>query len=117
VPEVDVTVLEITISPVGPLGQVLWVEIQYAALKPEGKVAFGTLVNPEAAWVEVLELWCDCFAYLVWGAWWRGWRGRWPRLELLFAVVLNLCIQGNFFLIELPRTDLPEVLSAQTGRW
>jgi hypothetical protein len=47
------TVLETPASPLGPLGLVLWVDNQYAALRPEGQVSFGTLANPEAAWVEI----------------------------------------------------------------
>ena len=46
------TVLSTVISPRGPLGLVLWIDNQYAALPPDGRPAFGTLSNP-AAWIEV----------------------------------------------------------------
>lgn len=45
-------VLETNLSPLGPLGLVIWIDNQYAALRPEGKIGFGTLAN-EAGWVEV----------------------------------------------------------------
>ncbi len=43
-------------APHGPLGLVIWVDNQYAALAPDGRVGFGTLANPEPAWIEVKEL-------------------------------------------------------------
>jgi hypothetical protein len=49
-------VLETEIAPPGPLGLVLWVDNQYAALPPDGRLRYGTLPNPEAAWVELEEL-------------------------------------------------------------
>jgi hypothetical protein len=48
----DVTVLETTVSPLGPLGLVIWIDNQYAALRPDGSLGFGTLAN-EAGWIEV----------------------------------------------------------------
>lgn len=45
--------LETTITPIGPMGLVLWVDNQYAALPPTGRLAFGTLPNPEPAWIEI----------------------------------------------------------------
>jgi hypothetical protein len=50
------TVLETALSPEPPLGLVIWVDNQYAALPPDGKFHYGTLPNPEAAWIEVKEL-------------------------------------------------------------
>jgi hypothetical protein len=47
------TVFETALAPIGPLGLVLWIDNQYAAFRPNGQVAFGTLVNPEPAWVEI----------------------------------------------------------------
>jgi hypothetical protein len=44
------------IAPHGPLGLVIWIDNQYAALAPDGRLAFGTLANPEAAWIEISEL-------------------------------------------------------------
>jgi hypothetical protein len=45
--------LDTGISPSGPLGLVLWIDNQYAAFPPNGRVRFGTVSNPEAAWLEV----------------------------------------------------------------
>jgi hypothetical protein len=44
------------IAPRGPLGLVIWVDNQYAALPPSGKIGFGTLPNTEPAWIEIKEL-------------------------------------------------------------
>jgi hypothetical protein len=46
-------VLETEVTPVGPLALVLWVDNQYAALPPDGRLRYGTLPNPEAAWIEI----------------------------------------------------------------
>lgn len=40
-------------SPLGPLGLVLWVDNQWAALRPGGSVGMGTLPTPEPAWIEI----------------------------------------------------------------
>ncbi len=44
-----------SISPRGPLGLVVWVDNQYAAWKPDGRLGFGTLVS-EPAWIEIKNL-------------------------------------------------------------
>lgn len=49
-------VLETSISPSAPLGFVLWIDNQYAALDPQGRLGYGTLANPESAWIEVRNL-------------------------------------------------------------
>lgn len=49
-------VLETRTIPVGPLGLVIWVDNQYAALPPDGRVRFGTLPTREAAWIEIEDL-------------------------------------------------------------
>ncbi|MBI4760589.1 MAG: hypothetical protein ACOYYF_02255 [Chloroflexota bacterium] len=55
--EVDeVRVFESAVSPNPPLGVVIWIDNQYAAFTPEGKIGFGVLANPEPAWLEVKEL-------------------------------------------------------------
>lgn len=41
------------VSPRGPLGLVLWLDNQYAALPPSGRLRFGTLETPEEVWMEV----------------------------------------------------------------
>jgi hypothetical protein len=52
----DVPVLESQVSPNQPLGLVVWIDNQYAAFTPEGKIGFGVLVNPEPAWLEIKDL-------------------------------------------------------------
>ena len=47
------TLLGTRITPRSPLGLVLWVDNQYAAWTPNGKVRLGSLANPEAAWIEI----------------------------------------------------------------
>jgi hypothetical protein len=55
--EVDeALVLESHVSPNPPLGLVIWIDNQYAAFTPEGKIGFGVLSNPEPAWLEVKEI-------------------------------------------------------------
>jgi hypothetical protein len=55
--EVDeVQVFESQVSPRVPLGLVIWIDNQYAAFTPEGKIGFGVLENPEPAWLEIKEI-------------------------------------------------------------
>jgi hypothetical protein len=55
--EVDhVQVFESPVSPNPPLGLVIWIDNQYAAFTPEGKIGFGVLENPQPAWLEIDEL-------------------------------------------------------------
>lgn len=55
--EVDnVQVFESPVSPHPPLGLVIWIDNQYAAFTPEGKIGFGVLENPEPAWLEIKEV-------------------------------------------------------------
>jgi hypothetical protein len=49
-------VFESTISPKSPLGLVIWIDNQYAAFTPEGKIGFGVLANSEPAWMEVKDI-------------------------------------------------------------
>jgi hypothetical protein len=42
-----------SVVPLGPLGFVLWVDNQYAAFRPDGRVRFGSLENPQPAWIEI----------------------------------------------------------------
>lgn len=52
--EVDeVQVFESSVSPNPPLGLVIWIDNQYAAFTPEGRIGFGVLENPEPAWLEI----------------------------------------------------------------
>jgi len=43
------------VSPRPPLGLVIWIDNQYAAFTPDGKIGFGVLANDEA-WLEIKEL-------------------------------------------------------------
>jgi hypothetical protein len=45
-----------SIAPHGPLGLAIWVDNQYAALPPNGRVGFGALENPQPAWIEIKDL-------------------------------------------------------------
>jgi hypothetical protein len=49
-------VFESPVSPRPPLGLVIWIDNQYAAFTPEGKIGFGVLENPEPAWLEIKEI-------------------------------------------------------------
>jgi hypothetical protein len=51
----DKPVLETPVSPHGPLSLVLWIDNQYAALPPGGRLAYGALPNPQPAWLELDE--------------------------------------------------------------
>lgn len=51
----DALVLESPVSPRPPLGLVIWIDNQFAAFTPDGKMGFGVLKN-EAAWLEVEEI-------------------------------------------------------------
>jgi hypothetical protein len=48
--------LETPVSPPGPLGLVIWIDNQYAALPPSGRLSYGTLANPEPAWIDIKAL-------------------------------------------------------------
>jgi hypothetical protein len=52
----DVRVLESPVSPNPPLGLVIWIDNQYAAFTPEGKIGFGVLENSEPAWLEIKDI-------------------------------------------------------------
>ena len=55
--EVDnIQVFESSVSPRPPLGLVIWLDNQYAAFTPEGKIGFGVLENPEPASLEIRDL-------------------------------------------------------------
>jgi hypothetical protein len=49
-------VFETDLAPKGPLALVLWVDNQYAAFDPDGRITWGTLANSQPAWVEFGEL-------------------------------------------------------------
>jgi hypothetical protein len=52
----DILVLETPVSPRPPLGLVIWIDNQYAAWPPNGKIGFGVLGNTEPAWLEIDDL-------------------------------------------------------------
>ena len=52
----DLPVFASHLSPNPPLGLVIWVDNQYAAFTPEGKIGFGVLENPEPAWLEIKDM-------------------------------------------------------------
>jgi hypothetical protein len=49
------SVLDTAVVPRPPLGLVVWIDNQYAALPPDGKLGWGTLAN-EDSWIEVRNL-------------------------------------------------------------
>jgi hypothetical protein len=49
-------ILQTDIVPHGPMSLVIWVDNQYAALPPAGRLRYGTLPNPEPAWMEIREI-------------------------------------------------------------
>jgi len=49
-------VLQTSTSPIDPLGLVIWIDNQYAALPPDGRLRYGTLANNEPAWIEINHL-------------------------------------------------------------
>lgn len=51
----DVLVMETSVSPHPPLGLILWIDNQFAAFTPEGKISFGVLAHPEV-WLEIEDL-------------------------------------------------------------
>ena len=51
----DALVLESPVSPNPPLGVIIWIDNQYAAFTPEGKISFGVLEG-EDEWLEVEDI-------------------------------------------------------------
>ena len=41
------------VAPRAPLGLVIWIDNQYAAFPPSGRLRAGTSINPDTAWLEV----------------------------------------------------------------
>lgn len=48
-------VLRTGFAPRGPLALVLWIDNQFAAYTPDGRIGWGVLANP-AAWLEIADL-------------------------------------------------------------
>ena len=51
----DVRVFESAVSPNPPLGLVIWIDNQFAAFTPQGKISFGVLEGNEE-WLEIEDL-------------------------------------------------------------
>ncbi len=51
----DALVFESPVSPHPPLGVIIWIDNQYAAFTPEGKIGFGVLKGEEE-WLEVEDI-------------------------------------------------------------
>jgi hypothetical protein len=49
-------ILQTNTVPNGRLGLVLWVDNQYAAFPPDGRLRFGTLTNPVETRLEISNL-------------------------------------------------------------
>ena len=49
-------ILESKVSPKPPLGLVIWIDNQFAAFNPQGKLNWGLEANPESAWLEIQDL-------------------------------------------------------------
>jgi hypothetical protein len=52
----EVLTLKTPTAPRGPLGLVLWIDNQYAAFPPNGRLGYGMLANPEPAWLEIRDI-------------------------------------------------------------
>jgi len=50
-----VEILHSPLAPRPPLGLVIWIDNQYAAWRPDGRLGFGTLTNPNS-WMEVEQV-------------------------------------------------------------
>jgi hypothetical protein len=50
------TVFETSVTPHSRQGFVLWIDNQFAAFPPDGRLRFGTLENPQPAWLEVDDI-------------------------------------------------------------
>jgi hypothetical protein len=51
-----IELLRTNVVPHPPLSLVIWIDNQYAALPPAGRLHYGTLPNPESAWMEVRQI-------------------------------------------------------------
>jgi hypothetical protein len=48
--------LDTPLSPLGPLGLVVWVDNQYMAFPPQGLLRAGTLPAVAPGWIEIADL-------------------------------------------------------------
>lgn len=52
----DQQIFETAASPRGPLGLAIWIDNQYAAFPPDGRLKMGTSAYPERAWLELDDI-------------------------------------------------------------
>lgn len=52
----DIMIFETPVTPLAPLGFVLWIDNQYAAFPPYGKLAYGTLANEKSPRLDIRDL-------------------------------------------------------------
>ncbi len=52
----ELEIMQTSIIPRPPLSLVIWVDNQYAALPPTGRLRYGYLPNPEPAWLEIRDV-------------------------------------------------------------
>ncbi len=50
------SVLRTTISPKAPLGLVIWIDNQYAAFDPAGRIRWGVEANAQEQWLEIEDV-------------------------------------------------------------
>lgn len=55
----QVQVIQTRVSPRSPLGFVVWIDNQFAAFDPEGRIGWGVEANPKEQWLEVEDLEVD----------------------------------------------------------
>lgn len=49
-------VFQSSISPIGPLGLVIWIDNQYAAWRPNGEIMMGTIGSANTNWLEINQI-------------------------------------------------------------
>ena len=52
----DKEVFRTNMSPLGKMGFLIWIDNQYAAFPPGGKIQFGTLLHPRQTWLEITDI-------------------------------------------------------------
>lgn len=52
----ELLVMRSVLSPTPPLGLVIWVDNQYAAFDPSGRIRWGVEANPHEVWMEIASL-------------------------------------------------------------
>jgi hypothetical protein len=52
----DELIFQTSVAPAGPLGLVIWIDNQYAAVLPAGRLHYGFLATTDLAWIEISQL-------------------------------------------------------------